>query len=264
MLTMPFYEKLKESGLVIRYDDDEKIPNNSDLQYKIGDLVVLVVDKKPKAIVKVLESPMKVQSNLDLFKIFNNGGLSIPINQGIYFSKCEWYEPRKEEKFPKYKFDKANRKVVSEDFVGLVFDFWEKRIKINQGTTQILGNSTNDFLYPDESNLILDINLKEGSKQTIHVNKYERNQEARQKCIAHYGPNCQVCNFDFEVMYPSIGQGFIHVHHHKLISNSDGEYIIDPIKDLIPVCPNCHAMLHRKSPDQPYTVNELKNIMGIN
>jgi 5-methylcytosine-specific restriction protein A len=33
-------------------------------------------------------------------------------------------------------------------------------------------------------------------------------------------------------------------------------YQINPEKDLIPVCPNCHAMLHRKSP--PFLPDEIK------
>ena len=34
----------------------------------------------------------------------------------------------------------------------------------------------------------------------------------------------------------------------------------NPIEDLIPVCSNCHYMLHKKD-DIPYTVEELKNII---
>lgn len=36
-------------------------------------------------------------------------------------------------------------------------------------------------------------------------------------------------------------------------------HIVDPIKELFPLCPNCHAMIHRKTP--PYTINQLKKIM---
>lgn len=37
---------------------------------------------------------------------------------------------------------------------------------------------------------------------------------------------------------------------------------IDPISDLRPVCPNCHAMLHKKNP--PYTIDELREIIHQN
>lgn len=59
-------------------------------------------------------------------------------------------------------------------------------------------------------------------------------------------------------VYGEIGRGFIHVHHKVPLSSIGKEYELDPIKDLVPVCPNCHAMLHRKEP--PYDVNDLKEL----
>lgn len=89
------------------------------------------------------------------------------------------------------------------------------------------------------------------------VNSYERNPIARKKCIEHYGAKCAVpnCSFDFEELYGGIGKGFIHVHHLTQLSDIGQGYEVDPVKDLRPVCPNCHAMLHQKNP--PYTINEL-------
>ncbi|MBC1235718.1 DUF3427 domain-containing protein [Nostoc sp. 2RC] len=99
----------------------------------------------------------------------------------------------------------------------------------------------------------------EGSTKQITVNIYERNPDARQFCIKHYGVICQVCEFSFERVYGVIGEGYIHVHHLKPLSEIGKEYELDPIKDLRPVCPNCHAMLHRKKP--AYTIDELKSII---
>ena len=99
--------------------------------------------------------------------------------------------------------------------------------------------------------------LTEGTFKTITVNKYERNPEARQLCIEHYGAKCQVCDFTFEI-YSNIGKGYIHVHHLILVSSIGKEYEVDPIKDLRPICANCHAMLHMRNP--PYTIDELKVI----
>jgi 5-methylcytosine-specific restriction protein A len=45
-----------------------------------------------------------------------------------------------------------------------------------------------------------------------------------------------------------LGEGFIHVHHLKPLAQIGEQYELDPINDLRPVCPNCHAMLHRASP----------------
>jgi 5-methylcytosine-specific restriction protein A len=88
----------------------------------------------------------------------------------------------------------------------------------------------------------------EGAKKLVTVNIYERDPNARRKCIAHWGLKCLVCGFDFSSAYGDIGQGFIHVHHLKPLSEIGGQYSLDPIKDLRPVCPNCHAMLHREIP----------------
>lgn len=112
-----------------------------------------------------------------------------------------------------------------------------------------------EIIYPDdiedEENEFI-----EGAKKEITVNSYERDPRARKKCIEYYGCKCQCCGLDFYEKYGIIGKGFIHVHHLKLISKIGENYKIDPIKDLIPLCPNCHAMIHKQNP--PSSVDELK------
>jgi 5-methylcytosine-specific restriction protein A len=68
-----------------------------------------------------------------------------------------------------------------------------------------------------------------------------------------------VCEFDFETFYKALGQGFIHIHHSVPLSTIGKSYIVDPIKDLRPVYPNCHAILHEREP--PYTIEELRDII---
>ena len=96
----------------------------------------------------------------------------------------------------------------------------------------------------------------EGAVRRIVVNAYERDPRARAACIAHYGTNCCVCEFSFGSKFGDIAEGFIHVHHLKQLSDIGEEYSVDPIADLRPVCPNCHAVIHRRSP--PYTIEEIK------
>ncbi|WP_406600262.1 HNH endonuclease [Flavobacterium ardleyense] len=86
-----------------------------------------------------------------------------------------------------------------------------------------------------------------------------QNTVARSLCINHYGFKCQVCEFDFEKKFGEIGKNFIHVHHVVDISTIGSEYELDPIVDLKPVCPNCHAVLHKKRPS--YNINELKSFI---
>ena len=79
-------------------------------------------------------------------------------------------------------------------------------------------------------------------------------------CIDHYGPTCVVCGFNFEAVYGELGKGYIHVHHLVPLSEVDAEYKVDPIKDLRPVCPNCHAMIHREVPAK--SIDEIKEILN--
>jgi hypothetical protein len=112
-------------------------------------------------------------------------------------------------------------------------------------------------IYPDE---ISDSEtFLEGNVKRVLVNAYERNQDARQKCIEHYGHTCFVCGFDFEKVYGPIAEGFIHVHHLRPLSEVGKEYMVEPEKDLRPVCPNCHAVLHRRSP--AFSIEEVRHFL---
>ncbi|AYK68169.1 DUF3427 domain-containing protein [Bacillus subtilis subsp. subtilis] len=102
----------------------------------------------------------------------------------------------------------------------------------------------------------------EGATKQVSFNVYERNPTARKKCLEHYGFSCVICGFDFEKVFGELGKGFIHVHHIIELNQIGKEYEIDPINDLRPVCPNCHAMLHKKKP--AFTVEELVEIINDN
>ncbi|NQZ24525.1 MAG: HNH endonuclease [Colwellia sp.] len=89
--------------------------------------------------------------------------------------------------------------------------------------------------------------LPEGAKQRITVNKYERNIKAKMKCIEKYGTSCVVCGFNSEDTYGYEAKNIIHVHHLNPIAKVGEIYNVDPEVDLRPVCPNCHAVIHRNS-----------------
>ncbi|HEX4064016.1 MAG TPA: HNH endonuclease [Streptosporangiaceae bacterium] len=101
----------------------------------------------------------------------------------------------------------------------------------------------------------------EGAVTQVTVNKYERDPRARRACLDHFGYRCSVCDLDFEERYGELGRGFIHVHHLKELSAVGPDYRVDPREDLRPVCPNCHAMLHKVSPAMP--VEELRRRLRI-
>lgn len=85
----------------------------------------------------------------------------------------------------------------------------------------------------------------EGALREVKVNAYERNAQAREACIRHHKAICAACQFDFASVYGEIAKGLIHVHHIIPLSSIGQEYELDPINDLIPLCPNCHAVVHR-------------------
>jgi 5-methylcytosine-specific restriction enzyme A len=100
----------------------------------------------------------------------------------------------------------------------------------------------------------------EGLAKSVKVNIYERNPQARAICIRKYGACCTICGYDFGKKFGKMGEGFIHVHHLKPLSKIRKGYELNPIEDLRPVCPNCHAMLHQRKPE-PYTIEELRIIL---
>jgi len=104
-----------------------------------------------------------------------------------------------------------------------------------------------------------ELGLPEGSKILVEINRYERSPVNRAACIAHFGTSCQVCGFEFSKKYGEIGSEYIEVHHKIPVSAMGGSYRLDPINDLVPVCANCHAMLHQFQ--TPLSIAELKKII---
>lgn len=133
----------------------------------------------------------------------------------------------------------------------------KKLIKV--GSKWYASDKEIEFSSPDE----IDIPEKyiEGASKEVFINVYERNPAARKKCIEHYGYKCSVCDFNFEKIYGEIGKGYIHVHHIVPLAKLKKAYKLNPIKDLIPICPNCHAMIHRTDPVMK--VKELRKHLSL-
>lgn len=102
--------------------------------------------------------------------------------------------------------------------------------------------------------------LPEGAVYQTLVNAYERNPLARQRCIEKYGSQCYVCGFSFGAIYGHVADGLIHVHHLVRLSEIHGKYKVDPIADLRPVCPNCHAVIHHRRA-LPYSIEEVRSFL---
>ncbi len=165
----------------------------------------------------------------------------------------------------KYELDFTIRANQKEKYWDLFFNGWEEgrfwvwQLKEALIEALIETSLTGEIQYSEELPTAYLEHLTEGMKRTIIVNSYERNPQARKICIEHWGTTCCICEFNFGAVYGQFGEGFIHVHHLTPISKIGKNYEIDPIKDLRPVCPNCHAILHKKS--DTLSIEEVKNMI---
>jgi 5-methylcytosine-specific restriction enzyme A len=126
-------------------------------------------------------------------------------------------------------------------------DVYERIIRLagltadaNQSNTPVA--TTNDLNQGKEEAYE---SMAEGNIKERYTSYYERNPKLRQQAVNIHGYACQVCGFDFKKTYGKHGEGFIHVHHIKPISEIKKEVIVNPKDDLTVLCANCHSMIHR-------------------
>jgi predicted HNH restriction endonuclease len=150
-----------------------------------------------------------------------------------------------------------NRYMVEQGWA--TFDDVKKVLTLTEhGKTLIWENSQPSSQLPEEVDAATA--LTEGAVCQITVNAYERNAEARRRCIEHHGTSCCICEFSFGAVYGEVAKGYIHVHHLRALSEIGGEYVVDPVADLRPVCPNCHSVLHRRIP--AFSIEEVRGFLG--
>lgn len=105
----------------------------------------------------------------------------------------------------------------------------------------------------------------EGACRQVTSNRYERKASPRRACIQHAKTQnggdlcCAACDMSFAKTYGPTGDGFIHIHHLDPLGNRQKAHLVDPTRDLVPVCPNCHAMIHRGGANRP--IQELRALM---
>ena len=120
-----------------------------------------------------------------------------------------------------------------------------------QSDTAQSDTASADELDPDQT-------YPEGLATQVTVNRYEPDAAARTACLDAHGTDCVCCGIDLEDRYGPVCGGFIAVHHlHPL---ARGTRQTDPVGDLVPVCFNCHAVMHRRRPE-PYSVNEVRSML---
>lgn len=112
------------------------------------------------------------------------------------------------------------------------------------------------FRFPEEEP---DEHFVDGAHRRVIINAYERDPRARQACIDHFGSRCNICDVDLGERYGPVAAGFVHVHHLSALAHAEGPTEIDPTRDLIPVCPNCYAIIHLREP--PHTADDVRGML---
>ncbi|MEI8293903.1 MAG: HNH endonuclease [bacterium] len=124
-----------------------------------------------------------------------------------------------------------------------------KQINIPEGISSLNRYVKCEADLPEE--LVGDDLLKEGARVSVFVNRFERNPKARAECLKIYGYRCQICRWSGSDAFIDGADRLIQVHHVIQLSDIGIEYIVDPRRDLIPVCPNCHSYIHLFNPPLP-------------
>lgn len=122
--------------------------------------------------------------------------------------------------------------------------------------SELLPRLETGYRGPDEV-----VGFPEGASSQVLVNRYERDPRNRRAAIDLHGRTCMACGFNFRDNYGDLGDDYIVVHHVTPVSVIGENYIVDPVTDLVTICANCHAMVHRTNP--PLTVDELKKILEL-
>lgn len=82
-------------------------------------------------------------------------------------------------------------------------------------------------------------------KYRLH-RKLDRNRGLAREAKRIQGFTCKACEVSFGRMYGEIGEGYIEAHHLVPISTLKGQVVeLDPAKDFVVLCSNCHRMIHR-------------------
>lgn len=96
--------------------------------------------------------------------------------------------------------------------------------------------------------------ISEGKILTINVKVRERSSRLRLKAIEYFTHDnkisCDCCGFNFPLFYGEIyGKDCIEIHHIKPIFQYQDDTLDQSIEralqNLLPVCPNCHRIIHK-------------------
>lgn len=227
-------------ALTLKESDKDKFEINMEISDQVRMKAWVSMEKYAASFLHLINnsSYQKRKNFIDLMNTNSRGSLEIIINnsridtEDFLTNSAEWKTFLLQ--FNEFPFEDDDKEIIR------VF-------------TLLLGMVFSLFDYSIEG-------YEEGECSKITVNKYERNPVNRQICLAYKGYSCSICGFNFESQYGEAGKNLIEVHHITPVSELGKGYIIHPLEDLIPVCSNCHTVIHRKNP--PYTLIEMREMIN--
>lgn len=187
-----------------------------------------------------------------------NAKWRVGAKHALYLEHGNWYHPLR--RFPGALFD-ANGYVIfqtEQDFKDSPYLKIRKRVHVRHGISSLPGYVR--VVVDGKEAVPQAATHSEGAPYDVTQTRYERDPVARAKCIEHWGTSCRVCSFNFADVYGKAGENVIHVHHLNPMAGVGEEHQVDPVEDLRPVCPNCHAIIHKRNP--PYRLEEVREMIG--
>lgn len=158
---------------------------------------------------------------------------------------------------------------ITEDGLNLLEDKYEEYEYINSGyfsieaqksaNINLLNNHNKHFIPEDE--------IAEGKLVTTTNKTRKRSTKLRKYAFDYYSKigeiKCAVCNFNFEEKYGDYGKYYIELHHIKPVSvyeeNGEITNLDEARKNLVPLCSNCHRILHKNNITVEQLIEVIKN-----
>ena len=179
------------------------------------------------------------------------------------------YQPRKAgERSGSFKISKHGKKYLDEN--KSVVDYLLNNHLDSQELKEAFGKAHLNRNTPKEiENFDENLMIYEGMEDVTNSKKYKRSKLLRDRAIKHFSDEngrikCKICDFDFEEVYGEQGKAYIEIHHQKPVFQFDGDdikkTISEALENLLPVCANCHRMIHR-SRENNLTYEEMKKLI---
>lgn len=131
-------------------------------------------------------------------------------------------------------------------------------------------NKVKKAIEKDYTDIILEEEISEGFKSKRMVNHRERSRKLREIKIAELkntlnSVSCIACGFNFFKIYGDYGKDYIEIHHlepiHLIDIQGNKQKVRDALKKVIPLCSNCHRMIHKQR-SKVLSLEELKQIIN--